>query len=411
MAWWDYPMAQFPGVQFILHTVSLRAGQPVVTEEPLTLLPTCPPAPPAATPSTPGWVTVCAMACEEPSDTTSTVRAVLGGQRSPESLPADLDLTGTPPCRPVVPPPHPPPRKPPPQTPAYVAPLVAAALLAVGQSATPPGLASLPNLACVSWKITGPCFCSPFHPCVSVSYMEPAYIVEVVKKPGDTVIPLLGDVLQAGLSAAGIPPLGGGGAGNSTGSGQTNLHYSEVHVYGFPQVLGGPCTGCGPSGSLGMHYASEIDSGAWRTATAVPSPLDLLQSVGVWGRLYPRGGKVIHSSEPVAGALAAVRALDIMKQPIGTPPNVDAHIILQPGDGGTPAVCMQLAFPRMTPCIQAGMPPPLWETATLSITGKYVWIIWKQRSCCVNPAQATCGITVPGIGGHGQNLCPLPQLP
>jgi hypothetical protein len=410
---WEFPLAAWPGTRFILRLVTLQAGRPTQAERTLDVLPL------AQCAQYPNWVagteTLCAVLCLDTGDYSMSLSATRGSERSASSNVLDLEVSSRTPCQggpnvtplpPVVAKPSPP--KP---SPAYVAPAVAAALLAVGQSATPPALAALPNLGCVSWKILGPCFCGPTTPCLTVEYMEPAFVVEVVKKPGDTVIPILGTLLQGALNAAGLPAVGGGGAGNASGSGHTNLHYSEVHVYQIPNPLGGPCSGCAPSGRLGINYASELDSATWRTAVAVPSPLDLLLQVGVWGRMYPRGGKVIHGSEPVAGALAAVRALDIMKMPVGLPPNVDAHVILQPGDGGTPAACMQLAYPKTTPCLTAGTPPLLWETGTLSITGKYVWIIWAQRRCCVSPAQSTCGITLPGLGGSGQNWCVLPQLP
>ena len=70
------------------------------------------------------------------------------------------------------------------------------------------------------------------------TYWEPGWLVETVKRPGTTTLPGLGDLLTVALDAAGVPPLGGGGAGNATGSGHTNLQYNEVHVYTFPQLLG-----------------------------------------------------------------------------------------------------------------------------------------------------------------------------
>ena len=125
--------------------------------------------------------------------------------------------------------------------------------------AWPPG-PSLVNLHCVSWHITGPCVCNPMTPCVQVAYWEPGWLVETVKRPGTTTLPGLGDLLTVALDAAGVPPLGGGGAGNATGSGHTNLQYNEVHVYTFPQLLGGPCTGCAPGAApFTLHYASETD--------------------------------------------------------------------------------------------------------------------------------------------------------
>ena len=270
-----------------------------------------------------------------------------------------------------------------------------------------PSWTSLVNLQCVSWTMTGLCFCNPTTPCVQVEYWEPGWLVETVKRPGTTSLDLLAPLLHTALAAVGVPPIGGGGAGNASGSGHTNLQYHEVHVYTFPQLLGGPCTGCAPGATpFTLHYASETDP-LWRTAVATPSPLSVLQQIGVWAPLYPRGGKAIHSSEPVGSGIAAVRGMDIAHQPVGTPPNADAHVVLQPTL--STSTCCQLASPTMTPCFPAGTPPLLWETGTVSPRGTYVWIFWRKRSCCVNPAQATCGITL--IGTHGANGCLLPTPP
>jgi hypothetical protein len=459
---WDYPLAWQQETTYVLHSVTLQDGRPQATDIPLTVrvlataagTPTGGAGTPGTNPVLTGGVPLCdifttdilgmprpcngqpwsvgayqgpvlataggivtleATVCLAPGDFTVSVVAVHGGQRSSESNLVDLDLTTTTPCQPgvrVAPPVAAP------QTPAPTSQQggtvagglaiggTAAVLLAV--QSTPPPLPALVNLACVHWAVTGPCFCSPFNPCLRVEYFEPGWLVEIVKTPGDTLIPVLGNVLQAALAAVGAPAAGGGGAGNASGSGHTNLHFEEAHVYSFPQLLGGPCTGCGPSSGLGLHYASEMDP-LWRTAVAVPSPLDLLTQVGVWGRLYPRSGKVIHSSEPVASALAVVRAMDIAHQPIGTPPNVDAHVVTQLVEER--AACVQMAWPKMTHCFQAGTPPPLWETRALSLSGKYAFLIWRKRTCCVDPSRTTCGITTPGIGTYGANICPIPPRP
>jgi hypothetical protein len=158
-----------------------------------------------------------------------------------------------------------------------------------------PSWTSLVNLQCVSWHITEPCVCNPTTPCVQVTYWEPGWLVETVKRPGTTTLSGVGDVLTVALEAAGSPPLGGGGAGNTTGSGHTNLHYNEVHVFTFPQLLGGPCTGCAPgAASLTLHYASETDP-LWRTAVATPSPPQrapadrrLGPPLPPWGQSHPQ---------------------------------------------------------------------------------------------------------------------------
>jgi len=246
-------------------------------------------------------------------------------------------------------------------------------------------------------------------PCVTVEYWEPAWLVETVKQPGTVTLEILSPILTAALHAFGVPPIGGGGAANASGSPGTNLHYSEAHVWAWPQLLGGPCTSCAPSATgFGLHYASEVDP-VWRTATASPSALNALIQLGVWARLYPRGGKVIHGSPPVASGVQAARALDIAHQPIATPPNVEAHPVIQPSPATS--ICMQLASPHQRPCFPAGTPPVTWESGAVSPKGSYIWIFWVKKTCCVNPAQATCGITLPAVGGSGQNFCPFQQLP
>jgi hypothetical protein len=262
-------------------------------------------------------------------------------------------------------------------------------------------IATLPNFACVQWMMTGVCMCGPTTPCVVVSYWEPAWLIETVKQPGSTNLGFLGELLHAVVSSLGMPSLGGGGAANASGSGQTNLQYNETHVFTYPQFWGGPCTGCSAGNtSITLHYASEVDP-RWRTATAPQTPVALVPPLGVWAPLFPRGGKAIHSSEPVGSAIAATRGLHIAVMPVGPPPHLDRHVVLQRAQGMS--TCCQLATPTQTGCFLVGTPPVLWEHGTVSPRGTYTWIFWRQRSCCVPPDQTTCGITL--RGGYGANTC------
>jgi TraU protein len=348
--------------------------------------------------------TLCAQTrCLEPGEYTFRLRALRGEELSPWSNEAGIDLRGYAPCQPVVVvPPSPP--KPSPAV-AVAGGLTAAAFLALGVIPPPP-LPALPNLNCVSWKVTGVCPCLPSVGCLQVEYYEPRWLIETLKRPGETAITEFQALLDTALKV-GTLPLGAGGAGNTGSAGHTNLHVSEAHVWSYPQVLGSPCTACAPTPQLALHYSSELDAATWRTAIAVPSPLGLLTQVGVWGRLYPRSGRCIHGSEPVCSGLMSARAMDIAFQPIGTPPNGDVHVVLKPTGGWSR--CFQLAYPRQTPCFPAGFPPAAWETFTLSPRGTYLWVVWVHRTCCVNPSNTTCGLTL--VGGQGENFCLLPSPP
>jgi TraU protein len=268
------------------------------------------------------------------------------------------------------------------------------------------GIAALPNPNCAQFTILGPCSCGfpPTPTCLQVAYWEPGWLVETVKIPGDTAIA----PIQQALGTFGPPlhVLGGGGAGNSPGSGQTNLHFNEAHVMTFPRFLGGPCTGCqaGQTQVFNVHYLSEIDP-LWRLAVGAPSILDLfgLGQLGVWAPLYPRIGFAIHGSEPVGSGIAAARALDIAANPFGVPTNPENRVIITPTLGYSR--CCQLASPVQTPCFNVGTNPALWETGTVSATGKYIWIFWRFQTCCVPPSEVWCGAL---LGDYGANLCITP---
>jgi hypothetical protein len=403
----EHPVPWQTGTQYQLQTRVVQGSQTVLEQKALLLLPPaeCRQRAPEATEET-----LCARVCFDPGDYGLEVRALRARETSEYSTPLLVaDLRSTRPCHPVVQaPPSTPPSTNPGTTTIAVGGVVGTILLT--QGAKPPTLLELPNLACVDWKIAGVCACGfPPHPCVQVEYWEPGWLIETVLKPGQSTLEALTPLLDTALRAGGMPSFGGGGAGNATGSGHTNIHYNEVHVYGLPSLLGGPCTSCVPQvAPPTLHYASELDAPAWRTARAVPSPLDLVIQVGVWCKLYPRGGKVITGSKPVASGCTATRALDVAFLPVGLPPNTqDTHVVPIPSPGTSR--CFQLAWPRQTACMLAGTPPLVWDHATVSPSGAYLWVVWKKRACCINPETTTCGITL--LGGHGQNLCLLPSTP
>lgn len=408
----DFDLAKFPGTTFRLKQATVARGVTVAREVPLTLFT---PQQCAAWPDKAHTPTsLCAPLCLEPGEHSVKVYAKRGGQTSDESNVLDIVVTSTTGCRTIaespVPVPAPPRERPAPDRLGPVPGGIAGGIAAgVGESREHIGFPmDLVNLACVQWAITGPCLCGPTTPCVTVEYWEPGWIVETVKRPGTTALDPASALLDTVWKALGVPALGGGGSGNASGAGHTNLQYHEAHVMEFPQILGGPCTGCAPTPRLTIHYASETDAAAWRTAVAVPTPRWLGPAgpanppqLGDWGPLYPRGGKSITASEPVGSGIAAARAMNIAFMPIGLPPNVDTHVVLNPT--GADSRCCQLASPRHTACMPVGTNPVHWEIATVSPRGTYVWLMWRKRTCCVDPSKATCGLTL--IGGHGRNVC------
>lgn len=271
------------------------------------------------------------------------------------------------------------------------------------------GPQQLMNPNCVSFAVVGACYCGEYTPCLVVQYWEPAWLVETVKIPGSTKMDSVAPLMQSIFQALGVPTFGGGGAGNATGTGHTNLQYNEAHVLTFPSQ-GGPCDGCSSSNqhSMTVHYVSEGDP-IWRTVTGAPGAGGLrdlvgLGQLGVWAPLYPRGGKAIHGSEPVGSGIAAARALDIAYRPNGTTASGERHVVLEETKGTS--ACCQLGQPRLTDCFPVGTNPVRWERRTVSPDGTYTWVFWRRRTCCVEESNVYCGIAL--TGGHGANQCPPP---
>ena len=153
---------------------------------------------------------------------------------------------------------------------------------------------------------------------------------------------------------------------------------------------------------LQVHYVTEIDP-LWRLGAGLANPLELLGPghLGVWAPLYPRVGFSITGSEPVGSGIAAARALDIADNPARTSPLPEVHPVITPSGGTSP--CCQLAQPVQTPCFPVGASPGTWETGTVSPSGEYIWLFWRMRTCCVDPATPLCGLAQ--IGGSGANRC------
>ena len=271
-----------------------------------------------------------------------------------------------------------------------------------------PGLESL----CITFEVAGLCL-SPTPPYVGVRirYWEPALLVETVKRPGDTVVPGMGEILaqmtaetskSLMASVTGLPLAVTSGSQSSAVSG-ANLKFNDVHVYAFPFpdiVAGQTGLSCGISVPPApfVKYLSELDAVEWRMGIMETlSPKSLASAalgsfcfavgkfsaglcMGAWGPVYPRRGFFVHQSEVVGSAATAYRAVSIASLDGFTP-----HVVLAPL-GFIPAPekdRMQLIYPMVSPCINIGALPAFWENYKLSWNGKYVWIYWRHRECCV----------------------------
>ena len=264
---------------------------------------------------------------------------------------------------------------------------------------------------CIDFRVIGVCVKPPGIPGIVIMYWEPALLVETVKRPGDTVIESLKSViadsagqvaksLMSGMTQLTVPVSSGSSSAKLSG---TNLQFNEAHVYEFPlrdQVMAFIDTECPDKLATGsfIKYLSELDSLEWRIGTvealhpksAASAASGLTCSVtgaflddlcmGFWGSTYPRRGFITHQSEVVGSAVAAVRAVSISSLLGST-----AHIVLE-NIGFVPSFesdKLELIYPIQSGCIRIGQNPVSWESGKLSISGKYLWVYWRRRICCV----------------------------
>ena len=271
---------------------------------------------------------------------------------------------------------------------------------------------SLIDWNCLDFRVIGLCVKPPGVPGVVVMYWEPALLIETVKRPGDTVIrslaPVISNITEEAISnfasqvtGASIPVSSGS---SSSKLSQTSLQFNEVHVYEFPfrdEVMASIDVQCPDKLRTGsfIKYLSELDSFEWRVglieamnpksiASIASAPacaatgafLDDL-CMGFWGATYPRVGFLTHQSEVVGSAAAAVRAVSILA-PLGSL----AHIVLE-GIGFIPSFegdKLELIYPVPSGSIKIGQNPLTWESGKLSSTGKYLWVYWRRRICCID---------------------------
>ena len=267
------------------------------------------------------------------------------------------------------------------------------------------------NWNCLDFRVLGPCVSPGGAPGIIVMYWEPALLIETVKRPGDTIIgsliPVISDLTRevANNLSSQITGLGGAASAGSSSSkiSQTNLQFNEVHVYEFPfrdevmAFVDMQCPDKLPTGSF-VKYLSELDFLEWRIglveatlpksiASIASAPIcaatgDFLGDLcmGFWGPTYPRIGFLTHQSEVVGSAGAAMRAVSISGLLGST-----AHIVLE-SIGFMPSFDsdrLELIYPVPSGPISIGENPALWESGKISYNGKYLWVYWRRRICCI----------------------------
>ena len=264
---------------------------------------------------------------------------------------------------------------------------------------------------CLDFRVIGLCV-NPFGVTgVVVMYWEPALLIETVKRPGDSVIgsliPVISGLtkdiagnLSSQVTSLAVPVSSGSSSSNIS---QTNVQFNEVHVYEFPfrnevmAFVDMQCPDKLPTGSF-VKYLSELDFLEWRiglveainpktVASIASAPIcaatggfsgDLC--MGFWGPTYPRTGFFTHQSEVVGSAGAAVRAVSISGLLGST-----AHIVLE-SIGFMPSFegdRIELIYPIPSGPIVIGENPALWESGKISYNGKYLWVYWRRRICCI----------------------------
>lgn len=275
---------------------------------------------------------------------------------------------------------------------------------------TTPGGVSLTDLidpstllSCAEVEILGICWKgTPPRPGISIRIWRPELLVETVKIPGDTTLPLIGSVTSA-IATQALKGLTGAlvTSGSQGVSGGENLQFNEVHVYDFPFkdlpaiFFGGVwCYGdSSPFGSLTFFkYFSEADFPEWRAgslesiaylpqivlnATCI-SPINSGSiCMGTWGPIYPRTGFLPHQSEVVGAAAAVFRGVS------NTYSGSFNHTKFVPIDWqASTEDKIQFLYPQPSGCVQIGTSPASWETGKRSTNGKYLFLYWRQVTCC-----------------------------
>ena len=102
--------------------------------------------------------------------------------------------------------------------------------------------------------------------------------------------------------------------------------------------------------------------------------------MGVWGPLYPRGGFMTGHSAPVGSAAAVYRGVNIASLNMLSFHQREMPVLFFPDMSWDR---MQMVYPKATQCLRVGEDPRYWENGRESVDGKYVWIYWRKKECCL----------------------------
>lgn len=285
------------------------------------------------------------------------------------------------------------------------------------------------NPGCIGLHVAGPCLCGGVTPgCVQMTYHVPTHLVTVTKHPEHQLLDagvlalILGDEAAEAVRATlgSRFPFGGSGGTKMAPDGVRTHHFWDVRVFSVPaalfhlsslQAAATGCLQCDPADARpgALHYDSRLDL-TWRLdVPSLPGLADVAPTgagpLGIWGRLTPLSGFIVHVSAPTAAAAIATRAMHAVLNP------AHGRLILSPSVGGPPT-CFQPGWPQLKPCMRVGTHPAQWEHHALDHTQTALFFFWAKRACCVEPARLACatGLTALGGGPGEANFCPYPLL-
>lgn len=317
----------------------------------------------------------------------------------------------------------------------YVASVVILMLLISRHSFSSPlplsSILKMANTSCIHYKVKGICIKHKHGHIkvgIKISMWEPLLIIETVHMPFRTKMPGVSKVIEA-LRAT-VHGAGVLSSGSLHTEGWADTQFAEVHILNFPFS-----SWLGKVGSLlpmycsnpvmndpfpTVYYLTELDFVNWREMADMATLKGLMSVIlnasaicgigsftadtvntvakvahlkipfksgfhlgdmclGFWGTTYPRRGWVQTPSPEVGSAVDVFRAVSWDSISNIAMPKIMIHPIpFTPSTGDK----LQLAYPKITKCINIGEDPAIWDWGLVSKDGSYVWVYWRKFTCC-----------------------------